>query len=132
MELNAVKYFNNPLVTILSQRDLVPFIVLDIEENIQTNQDPGGESDSIHPNSTDAVINLEVAREADFGVNDLTFQIRSHLGFILKVGDRVLGYDLKTSVYEENVLSGLNYDIQDVVLVKKDNNKDGKVSKTQK
>ena len=120
MELNAVKYFNNPLITILSQRDLVPFIVLDIEETIQNNQDLGGESESIsiHLNSTDSVVNLEVAREADFGVNDLTFQIRSHLGFILKVGDRVLGYDLKTSVYEENVLSGLNYDIQDVVLVK--------------
>lgn len=37
---------------------------------------------------------VTVARLSDLGKNDLTFTVRSHLGGVLKAGDRVKGYDL--------------------------------------
>lgn len=41
---------------------------------------------------------IEVARVADFGVNDTRFVVRSHLGHVLKPGDRAMGYDLRHAV----------------------------------
>merc|ERR1719316_1529388 len=38
---------------------------------------------------------IEVARSQDFGVNDDRLIVRSHLGAILRPGNRVLGYDLR-------------------------------------
>ena len=37
---------------------------------------------------------VEVARSSDFGVNDTTFFVKTHLGNILQAGDTALGYDL--------------------------------------
>jgi len=39
---------------------------------------------------------VTVARSKDFGVNDIRFTVRSHLGNILRAGDTVLGYDLES------------------------------------
>lgn len=39
---------------------------------------------------------VTVARARDFGVNDIRFTVRSHLGNILRAGDTVLGYDLES------------------------------------
>ena len=38
--------------------------------------------------------NAEVARVKDLGKNDMRFNIRTHLGHLLKTGDHALGYDL--------------------------------------
>ena len=38
---------------------------------------------------------MEVVREADFGVNDDSYSVRTRLGGRLEVGDTVLGYDLQ-------------------------------------
>merc|ERR1719316_1269063 len=62
---------------------------------------------------------IEVARSQDFGVNDDRLIVRSHLGAILRPGNRVLGYDLRYLS-----LSGLDTEYldatkADVFLVKK-------------
>lgn len=40
------------------------------------------------------LVDVEVARVSDFGVNDTRAVVRSHLGHVLAVGDWFLGYDL--------------------------------------
>jgi hypothetical protein len=41
------------------------------------------------------MVQVEVARVSDFGQNDKTFIINTHLGEILSFNDTVLGYDLE-------------------------------------
>ena len=66
------------------------------------------------------LIDVEIARESDFGCNDKTCIVRSHLGQLLKVGDIVLGYDLEHSVIDEGIIADLAFSMQDVILVKKE------------
>lgn len=39
-------------------------------------------------------VQVEIARKEDFGVNDKTFVVNTHLGEILNFNDTVLAYDL--------------------------------------
>lgn len=63
-----------------------------------------------------------MARECDFGRNDTTFIIQTHLGHVLKAGDTAWGYDLANAVVDirnESSLEKLSYAAPDVVLVRK-------------
>jgi len=40
------------------------------------------------------LVQVEIARKEDFGVNDKTFVVNTHLGEILNFNDTVLAYDL--------------------------------------
>ena len=40
------------------------------------------------------MVQVEVARASDYGKNDKTFIVNTHLGEILNFNDTVLGYDL--------------------------------------
>ena len=53
-------------------------------------------------------------------MNDNTYIVRSHLGHILKAGDSVFGYDLIHSMVEGSLREELSFDMQDVILVKKE------------
>lgn len=83
-----------------SSRRLTRFVVLDVElcgaeygeERPHLYQGPKSGVDKF------ALADVQVAREADFGVNDDTFRCVTHLGNLLEVGDTVLGYDLVSSV----------------------------------
>eukprot|EP00978_Attheya_sp_CCMP212_P031984 scaffold122895_cov74-Attheya_sp.AAC.1 len=73
-----------------------------------------------------ALVDVEVAREADFGENDETFHVVTHLGNLLQVGDVVLGYDLVASVLSseaewalEHNATNASFVMHDIVLVKK-------------
>lgn len=64
-----------------------------------------------------------IARERDFGMNDIQFTVMSHLGPILSVGDVVLGYDLTSTNFNidedgEKLLSTLP-EMPDVIIVRK-------------
>jgi nonsense-mediated mRNA decay protein 3 len=74
---------------VLGRDRLSEFIVINIE-NIDTDF-----------NSSRAAIKqrlrqvqVEVARKEDFGVNNTTFIVNTHLGEVLNFNDTVLGYDL--------------------------------------
>ncbi len=41
------------------------------------------------------MVQVEVARTSDYGKNDKTFIVNTHLGEILNYNDTVLGYDLE-------------------------------------
>ena len=60
-----------------------------------------------------------VCRERDFGENDVTYTVLTHLGAILKPGDAVLGYDLEHTVVDDELLERLPYDRPDIILVSK-------------
>eukprot|EP01112_Ceratiomyxa_fruticulosa_P007094 TRINITY_DN1830_c0_g2_i1.p1 TRINITY_DN1830_c0_g2~~TRINITY_DN1830_c0_g2_i1.p1 ORF type:complete len:515 (+),score=107.78 TRINITY_DN1830_c0_g2_i1:197-1741(+) len=63
---------------------------------------------------------IEVARDADFGNNDITFSGRTHLGRILHPGDSVLGYDLTTANFNDSDLVSLKgRGLPDFLLVRK-------------
>lgn len=44
-----------------------------------------------------ASFGAQVAKASDFGRNDRTFFVRTHLGHLLHPGDNAMGYDMSTS-----------------------------------
>lgn len=104
---------------------LVSFMVLDIEAN-----EVGGRgrhtcgADEGDSRKGEAVVALAtVARESDFGINDDSFTVLTHLGKILRPGDTALGFDLGrtvTSSHVEQLVSPLlEAGSQDIILVRK-------------
>lgn len=108
---------------LLPPKRMVRFIVLDVER-CDGNDDAGlYEGSNSSPDVMKyALADVEVVKEADFGVNDVTYRCTTHLGNLLSVGDYCLGYDLTSSTSEEvHDLTSLNkgYEMPDIVLVKK-------------
>jgi hypothetical protein len=104
---------------------LLSFVVLDIE----VNEGGGWGRDTCGADEGDsrkgeAVVALAtVARESDFGINDTSFTVLTHLGKILRPGDTALGFDLGrtvTSSHVEQLVSPLlEAGSQDIILVRK-------------
>ncbi|KAK7850579.1 60s ribosomal export protein nmd3 [Quercus suber] len=83
--LDADQYWRLPFKSLLTSRQLVEYIVLDVEK-ISSEVNVGG--------SKYVLADAQVARVSDFGKNDTIFNIRTHLGHLLNPGDYALGYDL--------------------------------------
>ena len=63
---------------------------------------------------------MQVAKASDFGRNDKTSFVRTHLGHLLHPGDNALGYDMSTSNLANPDLEAAadkGYAIPDVILV---------------
>ncbi|EEH20348.1 hypothetical protein PABG_02607 [Paracoccidioides brasiliensis Pb03] len=105
-------YWRTPFKNLADVRELVEFIVMDIE--------PAGKSVG-HFHLAEAT----VARASDLGSNDTTYFTRTHLGGVLRVGDSVMGYLLTGSNFNDSNFEALERSgtysstIPDVVLVKK-------------
>ncbi|XP_020266296.1 60S ribosomal export protein NMD3, partial [Asparagus officinalis] len=83
--LDADKYWRVPFKAFMSSRQLVEYIVLDVEV----------ESPEVNVNGSKyCLAHVQVARVSDFGKNDNMFMVRTHLGHLLNPGDYALGYDL--------------------------------------
>ncbi|CAG8701122.1 6106_t:CDS:2, partial [Racocetra fulgida] len=96
-----------PFNSLATTKNLVEYYVLDVE--------PLGPTRGKY-----ILADIQVARSADFGKNDITFFARSHLGGILSPGDNAMGYDLSSSNFNDITFDSLNQDsLPDVVLVKK-------------
>ncbi|CAG8747792.1 1961_t:CDS:2, partial [Racocetra persica] len=105
--LNAVVPIKQPFNSLATTKNLVEYYVLDVE--------PLGPTRGKY-----ILADIQVARSADFGKNDITFFARSHLGGILSPGDNTMGYDLSSSNFNDITFDSLNQDsLPDVVLVKK-------------
>ncbi|XP_042500161.1 60S ribosomal export protein NMD3-like [Macadamia integrifolia] len=83
--MDADQYWRASFASLLSSRQFVEYIVLDVEL-VASEVNVGG--------SRYALADAQVARVSDFGKNDKIFNIRTHLGHILNPGDYALGYDL--------------------------------------
>ena len=130
MDLGAENYYKNEkhFSVLLTPDRLTRFVVLDVElcdeDNAHQHNDDSSSVQYRGPASgvaQFALADVLVAREADFGVNDTTFSVVTHLGHLIQAGDTVLGYDLETTVGGDWDLDDLhsNFVMPDVVLVKK-------------
>jgi len=66
------------------------------------------------------MVQVEIARVSDFGVNDRTFIVNTHLGELLNYNDTVLGFDLEgMNLMQLEELDNKSERVPPVVLVKK-------------
>lgn len=109
--LDADQYWRLTFKSLLTSRQLVEYIVLDVETL----------SPEVNVAGTRYVLaDAQVARVSDFGKNDTIFSIKTHLGHLLSPGDYALGYDLYGANHNDVELEkykGLV--LPDVVLIKK-------------
>ena len=114
----------------LSASQLEPFVVLDVErvESAKVVQPPEKKASSKKRRRQEApagprvmkgfLADVTLARERDLGVNDDQITCRTHLGALLRCGDRVLGYDVRAANLASSV-DGLGGNEPDVVLLRK-------------
>lgn len=108
--MDANQYWRSAFRPLLSSKQLVEYIILDIET------EPGVASHSGRYTPAE----VQVARKSDFGKNDTTFTARTHLGHLFNVGDFALGYDLYSANTNSSELEMYrNLSLPEVVLVKK-------------
>ena len=109
-DIPTCTYWRDPFESLASHKDLVEFYVLDVELDCKTL-------------GKWRLADVTVARSCDFGKNSQTFLVRSHLGYIVKPGDIVKGYDLSTSNFNNHEFSeyydGSRNELPDIVLVRK-------------
>lgn len=66
------------------------------------------------------MVQVELARASDFGVNDKTFIVNTHLGEFLNYNDSILCYDLEAmTINELDELDNSNKLVPPVVPVRK-------------
>ncbi|KAI0500240.1 hypothetical protein KFK09_018449 [Dendrobium nobile] len=109
--LDAKQYWGSPFKALLSSRQLVEYIILDVEME-SSEISVGG--------SKYALAYAQVARVSDFGKNDNIFTVRTHIGHLLNPGGYALGYDLygaNVNDFEIDKYRGL--DLPHAILVKK-------------
>lgn len=84
----------------MTRNQLIEFVVIEIsgEESRGNNQD------------RPKLINVTLARESDFGLNDVVIFVRTHLN-TLETGDYVLGYDLSCVNLTESHVEALSVSI---------------------
>jgi len=111
-ELSSKVYWRAPFTSLAEAKDLVEFIVLDVEP---TGQRKGKWFLS----------EVTVARASDLGVNGNNYFIRTHLGNFLHPGDSVMGYMLTGTNFNNDEFNDIETSnaygstIPDVVLVRK-------------
>ncbi len=122
-DISSPVYWRTPFASLADVRELVEFIVMDIE--------PVGPSKGRF-----VLAEATVARASDMGSNDTTYLVRTHLGGVLHPGDSVLGYHLNRTNFNNPHLEALEksnqyaQQIPDVVLVRKHYVRNKKKSKT--
>ena len=89
-EIDKQTYWKDSFKAVLGRDRLSEFIVLGIE-----NIDNDFNSSRAALRQRFRQVQVEVARKEDFGVNDRTFIVNTHLGEILNFNDTVLAYDLE-------------------------------------
>lgn len=105
-------YWRAPFKSLADVKELVEFIVLDIEPTATQNGRFFGAE-------------VTVARASDLGANDTTYFCRTHLGGVLHAGDSVMGYHLTGTNFNNPQFEELEQNhtyaskIPDVLLVKK-------------
>ena len=111
-DISSQVFWRTPFTSIADVKDLVEFIVMDIE--------PASIVQGRY-----ALAEATVARASDLGTNNTTYFTKTHFGTILRAGDSVLGYHLAGTNFNswtfEAIENSKQYAsmIPDVMLVKK-------------
>eukprot|EP00351_Strombidinopsis_sp_SopsisLIS2011_P003765 CAMPEP_0116882746 /NCGR_PEP_ID=MMETSP0463-20121206/15106_1 /TAXON_ID=181622 /ORGANISM="Strombidinopsis sp, Strain SopsisLIS2011" /LENGTH=185 /DNA_ID=CAMNT_0004536495 /DNA_START=921 /DNA_END=1478 /DNA_ORIENTATION=- len=121
-EVDAVAYWKNAFTALCSRERLTEFIVVDVDyEHIDVNTSSTSKQAA---RNKFKMVQVEIARVEDFGVNDDTFIVKTHLGELLNYNDHVLGYNLSTiNLAELEDLRAndkkVSRNLPDVIIVKK-------------
>ncbi|QCE02414.1 60S ribosomal export protein NMD3-like [Vigna unguiculata] len=108
--LDADQYWRTSFQSLLTSRQLVEYIVLDVEV-VSSEVTIGG--------TKYRLADAQVARVSDFGKNDTIFNIKTHLGHLLNPGDYALGYDLYGANSNDMELDKYKGHIPEAILIKK-------------
>lgn len=114
-EIDKKAYWQHQFKAVLGRDRMTEYIVLNIE-----NVDNDFNSSRAALRQRFRQVQVEVARTADFGKNDTTFIVNTHLGEILNFNDTVLGYDMEqANISEIDGYKEIDLNLPDVILVKK-------------
>ena len=114
-EIDEKIYYKHTFTATLSRDRLSEFVVINIE-----NVDNDFNSSRAAIRQRYRQVQVEIARKEDFGVNDRTFIVNTHLGEILNFNDTVLGYDLlQNQTSDIDDFSKIDQYLPDIILVKK-------------
>ena len=108
--IDADQYWRASFKSLLTSRQLVDYIVLDVE-TVSSEVTIGG--------TKYRLADAQVARVSDFGKNDTIFNIKTHLGHLLNPGDYALGYDLYGANSNDMELDKYKGHIPEAILIKK-------------
>ena len=129
-ELHTEGYFKAPPSVAVSASQLERFVVLDVERvHLPKPKEVKAQPSSKKRRRQDTrsagprvmkgfIADVTLARESDLGRNNDQITCRTHLGAILKCGDRVLGYDVRAA-NTASYVDGLGGNEPDVVLIRK-------------
>jgi len=113
-EISAQVFWRTPFGTLCSCRNLVEFVVMDVEVNPKRAKFSG--QGTISDKHVPADIYVVKAN----AMGDTPIHCRSHLGHLLSAGDSVLGFDMRnTNVNDPNFDKLKEESIPDIILVKK-------------
>lgn len=88
-EIDAASYWKYQFTSIFDRTYLTEYQVIDIDKvDFDVNESRAAIRNKFK------LVQVEVKRVKDIGVNDTTFIVYTHLGEILNYNDIVLGYDL--------------------------------------
>ena len=88
-EIDTTNYWKYMFKALCSRECLTKFIVLDVQD-----VDFDFDTSRAAARQKFRMVRLEVARESEFGVNDRTFIVNTHLGEFINFNDTVWGYDI--------------------------------------
>lgn len=117
-EVSATVYWRYPFNSICNPKQLIEYVVMDIEPVKDKHKKVFPGQGSI---STKHVISdVWLVKATELGMVDSPVHTRTHLGHILRPGDSVLGYALGNSNINDDNFDKLDGDtVPDVILVKK-------------
>lgn len=115
-DISGTTYFRYPFTAICDPKQLVEYTVMDIEIIRDRKQFPGqGPISHKH-----VLADVWLVKSSELGISDSNIHTKTHLGHLLRVGDTVLGYDLRDANVNNDDFEKLKSDIiPDIVLVKK-------------
>lgn len=115
-EIASPKYWENPFMPICSRERLSEFIVINIEDvdfDVSTSRAAA--------RNKFRMVRVELMRSSEFGTNNRSFMVHTHLGEFINFNDTVLCYDLDQMTIQEleDYDNSHKHALPDVVIVKK-------------
>jgi len=93
-DMPAYEYWKKPFDPCATRAQQQEYTVLNVED-VERPEAGTKAKHHLAGRSKMKLADVEVARTKDFGVNDDRLIVRTHLGAILRPGNRVMGYDLR-------------------------------------
>lgn len=91
-EIDQTAYWKHGFTSLCGRDRLTEFVVINIE-----NADHDVNVSRAAAKQRFKMVQVEVARQQDYGRNDKTFIVNTHLGEVLNYNDTVLGFDLEAT-----------------------------------